>query len=67
MSLDYTINLGNVLSLVGILIGIWMMKRAEHKDNLKRLEAIEKQLDEMRKPWEMMWKWFMKEHGIEDK
>lgn len=77
MTFDWTVNLGNVVSLLVFLAAVYGLRKSEskdekvrvdnlHKENMERLDKIEKQLDLMQKPWDLMWDWFRKEHGLND-
>lgn len=67
MTFDWTLNIGNIVSLGILAAAVYGIRSTQHKDNIARLEKIETQLDEMRKPWALLWAWFKKEHGITDK
>jgi hypothetical protein len=77
VNFDSTISLGNILLLCAFLLSLYAFRRAEkkdslasnkaqHEENITRLERIETKLSLMQEPYRLMWLWFKKEHGIID-
>lgn len=64
MTFDWTISLGNLATVAGVVATLLLYKRNQHKDNTARLTQIENTLIRMQQQFNMVWKWFKREHGI---